>query len=821
MDVFVSNPYAHVEFATETGQLSIFQEKLIKSSNMDLNIISINTNRDVGNSDCPTFSIQLIYKDDWYNSIGGNDLVKISLGRGSKEDSIFYGLVDNVQKDKVYNNLKPVRTINVTGRGFNKAFIQFGIGAVQEINFMFSSIGFFEGQQAGFSQGGPGKLIQIAVDYYINKGIDINFADGTSFKELMDASYEDTDEDQTLGNVMGYYSYQGGLWEYLKELRNAPFYEAFWEIENDKPTFIVRPTPFNKDNWESLDLIELEDREIVDEKLGRTDLENYTVFSVKGECLISAMESLYGYPIWYKPFYPKYGLRRLQVQSKYMKTSEIPQDNQMTFGEVKIEGGAGGEIAYPVPQDKFRITSPYGYRKAPIAGATNWHAGIDLGCPAGTSIYAVADGVVKQVTRDKWRGHFIDIDHLNGMMTRYQHCLERPIPPKGTQVKRGQIIAKVGSTGASTGPHLHFEVHINGNTVDPAKYYSSNKGSGGKGGPEDDREPIASLSPKLLREQERSKEFDDNYVEYLRTKKLGELMPNLNVFEQNKMNNLDPFLDSSLKDGLIKAVEEDIAEQNKNQGLGDSISVSQKTIDLFNWNIKNNIMENGSLVLVGDGRYKVGKRLKIKSTDMEYYIENVSHDFNVNDGWRSNLQVTRGLKEGTRFTEPWDCWERITPEDLEEISGMDATALSATQIQGDAGDNTFINSNYKGEVLRERIAKIAKSKQGLPYSQNKRMSDGYADCSSFVYKVAMEALGKSWKGTNAPTTNDKNMQSSIWYEVPLDQVKPWDILHRPGHTEFLGDDGKTYGAHDWNTPAGPGWKYKSKDWVRAYRLKGL
>lgn len=297
-------------------------------------------------------------------------------------------------------------------------------------------------------------------------------------------------------------------------------------------------------------------------------------------------------------------------------------------------------------------------------------------------------------------------------------------------------------------------------------------------------------------------------------------MPDLNVFEQNKMNNLD-LGSSTLKDGLIKAVEEDIAEQNANQGLGDSISVSQKTIDLFNWNIKNNIMENGSLVLVGDGRYKVGKRLKIKSTDMEYYIENVSHDFNVNDGWRSNLQVTRGLKEGTRFTEPWDCWERITPEDLQEISGMDATALSATQIQGDAGDNTFINSNYKGEVLRERIAKIAKSKQGLPYSQNKRMSDGYADCSSFVYKVCMEALGKSWKGTDAPRTRDKNMQSPLWYEVPLDQVKPWDILHRPGHTEFLGDDGKTYGAHDWNTPAGPGWKYKSKDWVRAYRLKGL
>ena len=666
---------------------------------MDLDIISIETKRDVGKDDCPTFSITLIYRDDWYKKIGANDFLEITMGRGKKSGPVLFGMVDTISRGVSFVELKPERSITISGRGFNKAIMQFGIGAVQEVDFSFQFVGFFEGQGQGFSQTTPAQLIKTAYEYYADKGIDIKFANGKSWKEYVKRIYLENseEEDLTLGNTMGYYSYQGGLWEYLKELRNAPFYEMFYEIIDGKLTFIVRPTPFNPDDWKNLRMFKVDERDVIDDQVGRTDLETYTVYAVKGESIVSGLDNVFGLPIWYEPFYGKYGLRRLEVQSKYTRGGEAPNPQTLVYGEVQMGGGAGGDLAYPTPT-KHGITSYFGPRKKVTSADSGNHKGIDIGAPRGTPIYAAADGIVKLVTQDRWRGHYIEVDHGNGMVTRYQHCNTRPNAPVGSQVKRGQVIAQVGSSGDSTGPHLHFEVLINGKAVNPLPYVGGNKGGGNKGGsgyyPD---APIRSVDWNVNegtsnKDEDRQKKIDkyiESYMQEGKTEALGGV--NSKVMEEALKwattigSAVMPGFESLTKnpEELLKKYLEahpEVVERQTNvdhyNATETTVSVSQKTIDLFNWNIKNNYMENGAIILKGNHEYQVGTRLYMQSSDMEYYIENVAHSFVYNQSWTTTLQVTRGLPYGTRFEKPWNEWKIITASDLEKITGISQATMN-------------------------------------------------------------------------------------------------------------------------------------------------
>lgn len=138
-----------------------------------------------------------------------------------------------------------------------------------------------------------------------------------------------------------------------------------------------------------------------------------------------------------------------------------------------LSGGTGsvivgeGYLCNPCPG--ARISSEFGYREAPTAGATSNHHGRDYAAPSGTPIYASADGIVEKVSYNGARGHHVIVDHGNGLKTWYQHC-SLILTTEGEQVMKGQNIARVGSTGIVTGPHLHFEVHENGAPVDPRNY---------------------------------------------------------------------------------------------------------------------------------------------------------------------------------------------------------------------------------------------------------------------------------------------------------------------------------------------------------------
>jgi murein DD-endopeptidase MepM/ murein hydrolase activator NlpD len=108
-------------------------------------------------------------------------------------------------------------------------------------------------------------------------------------------------------------------------------------------------------------------------------------------------------------------------------------------------------------------------REHPILHLARPHEGIDLSAPRGMEIEAPAAGVVTQVSWVEGYGNMLTIDHGYGLVTRYAHC-SQILVVRGQRVKRGQPIAKVGSTGISTGPHLHYEVWVNGRPADPMKY---------------------------------------------------------------------------------------------------------------------------------------------------------------------------------------------------------------------------------------------------------------------------------------------------------------------------------------------------------------
>ncbi len=121
------------------------------------------------------------------------------------------------------------------------------------------------------------------------------------------------------------------------------------------------------------------------------------------------------------------------------------------------------------PITKGWMSSRYGKRTDPFTGRLAWHGGVDFAGKMGADIVAVASGVVTWSGPRYGYGNLVEVNHGNGYKTRYAHCKELKVA-LGDIVRKGDVVALMGSTGRSTGPHVHFEVYKNGRTVDPAAY---------------------------------------------------------------------------------------------------------------------------------------------------------------------------------------------------------------------------------------------------------------------------------------------------------------------------------------------------------------
>jgi murein DD-endopeptidase MepM/ murein hydrolase activator NlpD len=129
---------------------------------------------------------------------------------------------------------------------------------------------------------------------------------------------------------------------------------------------------------------------------------------------------------------------------------------------------SGGIMQWPCPAST-RITSKFGYRIHPVTKTKKLHTGLDIGVPTGSSIVAANSGTVIKAAWNNSYGYMVMVDHGGGIVTLYAHN-SRLLVSAGQKVERGQQIALSGNTGVSTGPHLHFEVRVNGEYKDPQAY---------------------------------------------------------------------------------------------------------------------------------------------------------------------------------------------------------------------------------------------------------------------------------------------------------------------------------------------------------------
>ena len=159
----------------------------------------------------------------------------------------------------------------------------------------------------------------------------------------------------------------------------------------------------------------------------------------------------------------KKDLSHLQQVIRERENQLVLLDNLYTRLDVEL-----ATIPMGRPVKNGWISSYYGTRKDPFTGRRQFHHGMDFATKKNSSIYAVAGGIVTHAGVKAGFGKMVEVDHRNGYTTRYAHCT-KVIVKKGDAIKRGDVVAVVGSTGRSTGPHVHFEI-LRGSSINPLKY---------------------------------------------------------------------------------------------------------------------------------------------------------------------------------------------------------------------------------------------------------------------------------------------------------------------------------------------------------------
>ena len=159
-------------------------------------------------------------------------------------------------------------------------------------------------------------------------------------------------------------------------------------------------------------------------------------------------------------------LSRENSGGQFISSAEAANDKLIMRTDQYLDTIQNIPLGPPVPGV---LTSKFGWRKDPINGKRAYHHGVDIRGERGSDVKATADGTVKLTNYTKGDGRYVLIDHGNGFVTKYAH-LNKSFVKKGDAVSRGQVIGLLGSTGRSTGPHVHYEIHYNDKLVNPIRF---------------------------------------------------------------------------------------------------------------------------------------------------------------------------------------------------------------------------------------------------------------------------------------------------------------------------------------------------------------
>lgn len=892
--VTLSHPYAKVSIFTETELLTITQSLMVKDTTMDLDILAISTNRDMS-QDCPTFNVTLCFRRDWYEKIASNDLIIIEMCRPPESNKkVFFGLIDDARKSTDYNSDVPTRTISVTGRGFGKAFSRFEIGVISELSAVNDTLGFMSNSLDALANGSPAELTKSVIDFYLGKGCNYKFSNGKTYMDYYQQTITGRDDNyEQLADTSTFLSYQGTMNNFLKELRNAPFNEFFWEIYNNRPTFIFRPTPFNEPEWTKLHRIEIKDMDIVKESLGKSDVETYTVYKVNAETFLGTTDTIY-FPLWYPPYYQKYGLSRLEVTSKYLTagnpldgsaglsggissgdTSLVGSDNAekiwnfligkglSKYGAAGLMGNLEAESGLNPKNVENQLESKIGYNDETYTqavdngtisketflhprggntqygyGLAQWTSpgrkeglynlvksrGVSIGdlatqldwlyqelsssyssvlstLKSATSVRSASDAVLTRFecpadqgesvrqTRarmgqkyydsyantsvrstglgseeigttglgDGFKTYALTDAQLKGLA---RLCQQEQGTPKGAAAEASlmaNLFELKGSKYGSGASGLYNYVKTSGWFANASKWMSSTG---------DLQSSILSAVRSVLIDGKRTvPAYVDEHDCFTNiTSATNDGTPinvsNRSAYVKNKTicknrygstytfycfpdSTSDPFGYTS--EANRQKFGDFCYDFSTGGAIGSSNSVGSNSVamenereatlarmaDLFNWNILNNAMENGTLIVKGSNEYKVGERVIIESTGVEYYVEGVAHNFTFFQGWTTTLTLTRGIVPNLRYAPPWGKYQEMTMEDASKIFGYD---VGSCMVATDSNGGGTIGGGTSGAVsgAQAKLVQVARTNKRSDGSTIKTVG-GY--CAAWVEDV--------------------------------------------------------------------------------------
>ncbi|WP_228551718.1 murein hydrolase activator EnvC family protein [Paenibacillus sp. B01] len=285
-------------------------------------------------------------------------------------------------------------------------------------------------------------------------------------RELDEAEQRIARQDERLQSRMRV-TYMNGRVSYLDVLLNATSFSDFLG------------------RLDSLHTIMVQDKETLLDR--KQDKQLVVAKKAEVEQKLAEVKSLYAKVAEYQQVLASKEAQKTQLISSYNtkldELGDISEEQEKLLLELAAKESAlikkknslkttysGGQLGAPV-KASYRLSSPFGYRIHPISGTRKLHAGVDMAAPAGTNIYAAEGGIVLVAQWWSGYGNCIVIDHGGGLWTIYGHIRDGGIlVEKGQTVKRGEHIGEVGSTGNSTGNHLHFEVRKNGEPVNPLPY---------------------------------------------------------------------------------------------------------------------------------------------------------------------------------------------------------------------------------------------------------------------------------------------------------------------------------------------------------------
>lgn len=315
-------PECVVSFSTEEGDLVARSKPKEQGDAIDGDVISVNTTNDLA-QDTGTFQIMLTNRNKWNKKLASNDLVSILMRRNGESDkkaTVFVGLIDDVRKTTIVQDNNVQRAVSVTGRSFFKSILNFEVGSVPEVEeITTSSLGWLSGRIT-FAGSSSSEIIKQLMEQLVFKYMNYKFENGKTLKGMLKLKLSNRAGEQLVDET-SFINFQGNIHSFIKEVVDEPFNQFFCEVYDGDPTMVERATPFNPDDWNKLPMHKITDKDVVNENLGRSDIETFTLFSVGAKNYFSGFD-IYKTtgvrPLWFKPYFEKHGIKRLNRYTGYV-----------------------------------------------------------------------------------------------------------------------------------------------------------------------------------------------------------------------------------------------------------------------------------------------------------------------------------------------------------------------------------------------------------------------------------------------------------------------------------------------------------------------